>query len=57
MAEGWAPGERPWWSHVADAAAGEPIAAAVLVAAALPLALGAAVLALERRLRSRRRSI
>ena len=42
--------DRPWWGHVADAVADEPVAAAVLVAAVLPLALGAAILALGRRL-------
>ena len=54
MAEGWGAGDRPWWGHAADAVASEPLAAAVLVAAALPLALGAAILTLGRRLRGRR---
>jgi hypothetical protein len=39
---------------VADAVAGEPLAAVVVVAAALPLVLGTAILALSRRLRGRR---
>ena len=54
MADGWGAADRPWWGHVADAVAHEPLAAAVLVAAALPLLLGAAILALGRRLRGRR---
>ncbi len=54
MADGSGAADRPWWGHVADAVANEPLAAAVLVAAALPLLLGAAVLALGRRLRGRR---
>ncbi len=54
MAEGWRPAGRPWWGHVLDAVASEPLAAAVLVAAALPLALGAAILALGRRVTRRR---
>ena len=56
MSDGWGPVDPPWWNHVADAVAGEPLAAAVLAAAALPLILGAAILALGRRLSRRRRS-
>ena len=56
MAERSGAADRPWWGHVVDAVASEPLAAAVLVAAALPLALGAAILALGRRLTRRRRS-
>ncbi len=56
MSDGWGPVDRPWWDHVADAVAAEPLAAAVLAAAALPLILGAALLALGRRLSRRRRS-
>ena len=55
MSAGWGPADRPWWSHAADALAAEPLAAAVLAAAALPLILGAAILALGRRLSRRRR--
>jgi hypothetical protein len=54
MAEGSGTSDRPWWGHVTDVVAGEPLAAAVLLAAALPLALGAAILALGRRLGGRR---
>jgi hypothetical protein len=54
VTDSWDPADRPWWSHVADAVAGEPLAAVVVVAAALPLVLGTAILALSRRLRGRR---
>jgi hypothetical protein len=56
VSDGWGPVDRPWWNHVADAVAGEPLAAAVLAVAALPLILGTAILTLGRRLSRQRRS-
>jgi hypothetical protein len=43
----------PWWAQALEALAAEPVAAAVVVAAALPLAVGAAIIAFARRCRRR----
>jgi hypothetical protein len=54
MTDGRGPAHRHWRGHVTDAVDGEPLAALVILGAALPLVLGACILAWGRRLRSRR---
>lgn len=41
--------DAPWWTQVVEAVASEPLAAAVVVAAALPLVIAAALVARVRR--------